>query len=71
MTRRRGLPAQNMDRKQPINKDRSNVADRSNTDRHARERRSGEGADSALANLKSIERDREQAKPSEDGSSGE
>lgn len=60
-----------MDRKQPTNKDRSNLADRSNTDRHARERRSGEGADSALANLKSIEREREQSKPPEDGASNQ
>lgn len=71
MTRRRGIPALNMDRSQPSNKDRSNMADRSNTDRHARERRSGEGADSALANLRSIERDREQSKPPEDGGSTE
>jgi hypothetical protein len=60
-----------MDRKQPANKDRSNLADRSNTDRQARERRSGEGADSALASLKSIERDRQKTQPPEDGSSDE
>jgi hypothetical protein len=60
-----------MDRRQPANKDRSNLADRSTTDRHARERRSGEGADSALANLKSIEREREQSKAPEDGGSNQ
>ena len=54
-----------MDRKQPVSKDRSNQADRGNTDRYARERRSGEGSDSALANWKSIERDREKSRPVE------
>jgi hypothetical protein len=52
-----------MDRKPPVSKDRSNQADRGNTDRYARERRSGEGSDSALANWKSIERDREKSRP--------
>lgn len=59
-----------MDRKQPSNKDRSNVADQSGTDRHARERRTGEGSESALATLKNIERDRQRAKTGDEGSSG-
>jgi hypothetical protein len=71
MTRRRGTPVVPTDRKQPPNKDRSNRADRSNTDRQAREHRSGEGADSALASLKSIERDRQKTQPPEDDSSEE
>lgn len=57
-----------MDRKQPTNKDRSNDADRAGTDRHARERRTGEGSESALATLKTIERDRARSRPAEDDS---
>lgn len=58
-----------MDNKAPLNKDRTNLADRGGTDRHARERRSGEGSESALANLKSIERDRQISKPEDDAGS--
>lgn len=58
-----------MDRKQPpSNKERSNDADRSGTDRRAREGRSGEGSESALATLKSIERDRKRSRPADDSS---
>jgi hypothetical protein len=58
-----------MDRKpQPSNKERSNDADRSGTDRRGREGRSGEGSESALATLRSIERDRKRARPIEDRS---
>lgn len=64
MTRKRQTPA--MDRKQPSNKDRTNEADRSGSDRRARQGRSGEGSDSALATLKSIERDRKRSKPADD-----
>jgi hypothetical protein len=57
------------DRKQPAAKERSNVADRgSSTDRRERERRSGEGAQSALANLRNIERDRQKSRPADDDS---
>ena len=59
-------PPLKMDRKQPTNKERSNDADSTGTDRRARERRSGEGAESALANLKNIERDRQRSRPAED-----
>jgi hypothetical protein len=59
----------NMDRKQPANKNRSNDADDSGNDRRARERRSGEGSESALATLKNIERDRRRSKPDDDGNS--
>jgi hypothetical protein len=59
-----------MDRKQPSNKDRSNDADRTGTDRRARERRSGEGSESALASLKHIERDRRRTQPPADTDSG-
>lgn len=62
--KRQTLPA--MDRKQPSNKDRTNDADRSGSDRRAREGRSGEGSESALATLKSIERDRKRSKPADD-----
>lgn len=55
-----------MDRKQPNNKDRSNDADRTGSDRQLRERRSGEGAESALANLKHIEQDRNRSRPADD-----
>ena len=58
-----------MDRKQqPSKKDRSNDADRSGTDRRSREGRSGEGSESALATLKSIERDRKRSRPTDDSS---
>lgn len=58
-----------MDRKQqPSNKNRSNDADRTGTDRRAREGRSGEGSESALATLKSIERDRKRSRPADDTS---
>lgn len=59
-----------MDRKQPTNKERSNDADRTGTDRRSRERRSGEGADSALATLKNIEQDRQRSRPLEDDGPG-
>jgi hypothetical protein len=59
-----------MDRKQPSNKDRSNDADQSGSDRRARERRTGEGSESALATLKNIERDRQRTKPADEGNSG-
>jgi len=55
--------------KQPANKDRSNDADRSGTDRRARDHRTGEGSDSALATLKNMERDRQRSRPDDDGSS--
>jgi hypothetical protein len=56
--------ARKMDGSQPANKDRSNNADRSGTDR----RRTGEGSASALANLKNIERDRQRSRPDDDSS---
>jgi hypothetical protein len=62
-------PTLKMDRKQPTNKERSNDADRSGMDRRARDRRTGEGSQSALATMKNIERDRQRTKPDE-GSSG-
>jgi hypothetical protein len=58
-----------MDRKQPSNKNRSNDADRSGADRRRSERRTGEGSESALATLKSIQRDREKIRPADDGNS--
>jgi hypothetical protein len=55
-----------MDRKQPP-KDRSNHReDRSNTARPRQPRRSGEGSESALANLKSIELERARSIPADD-----
>lgn len=57
-----------MDRKQPAHKDRSNEADRSGTDGRAKQGRSGEGSQSALATLKNIERDRKRSKPADDNS---
>ena len=57
------------DRKQRPNKERSNQADSNEPERRTRERRSGEGSDSALANWKSIERDRKRLKPGNSGSS--
>jgi len=65
MTRKRETPSP-MDRKQPSHKERSNDADRSGSDRRAREGRSGEGSESALATLKNIERDRKRSKPADD-----
>ena len=59
-----------MDVKQPANKDRSNHADRSGTDRYVRERRTGEGSASALDKLKNIERDRQRSRPGDDDGSG-
>lgn len=51
--------------------DRSNQADR-HVERQARERRSGEGAASALANLKSIELDRQRTRtPEEEEQNGD
>jgi hypothetical protein len=55
-----------MDRKQPP-KDRSNHReDRGTPPRPARPRRSGEGSESALASLKSIERERARSIPADD-----
>ena len=55
-----------MERSTPSREDdKSNAADRSGSDRGG-ERRTGEGSDSALANLKRIERDRERTRPAED-----
>jgi hypothetical protein len=62
-------PISKMDRQQPSKKDRSNDADRSSTDRRGRDRRTGEGSDSALATLKNIERDRQRSKPTDEGNS--
>jgi hypothetical protein len=59
-----------MDRKKPTDKDRSNDADRSGTDRRGRDHRTGEGSESALANLKNIERDRQRSRPADEGGSG-
>ncbi len=71
MRRRKRQPYPAMERnKQPANKDRSNEADHSGTDRRAREGRSGEGSESALATLKSIERDRKRSKPADDNPDG-
>ena len=67
MTRKR-QPKPTTDRKQPSNKERSNQADRTGADRRRWEHRSGEGSESALANLKNIERDREKTRPADDGS---
>lgn len=57
-------------RKQPA-KERSNNADRAPAqrpaERGARERRSGEGSESALAKLRCIERDRQKNRPADDG----
>lgn len=58
-----------MERSSPSQQDdKSNAADRSGG-QAGRERRSGEGSASALANLKRIERDRERTRPAEDRSS--
>ena len=62
-------PMPKMDRQQPTNKDRSNHADSSGTDRRARDHRTGEGSQSALATLKNIERDRQRSKPDDDAGS--
>lgn len=57
-------------RKHPA-KERSNNADRAPAQRQgergSRERRSGEGSESALAKLKSIERDRQKNTPADEG----
>lgn len=55
-----------MDSRNPSRQDdKSNAADR-NGGEGGRERRSGEGSESALANLKRIERDRERTRPAEE-----
>ena len=51
-----------MDARQPTSKERSNDADRGGSDPRAREHRTGEGSDSALATLKHIERDRQRSR---------
>jgi hypothetical protein len=56
-----------MDRKPPSRKERSNDADRSGTERGARDQRTGEGSESALATLKHIERDRRRSWPADEG----
>lgn len=66
MTRKRQANPQMDRKKQPSNKERSNDADRSGTDRRARDGRTGEGSASALATLKRIERDRKQSRPADD-----
>jgi len=55
-------------KQQPPPKERSNREDRNTTApaRPTRPRRSGEGAESALANLKTIERDRARTIPADD-----
>ena len=63
-------PLSKMDRKPPTDNNRSNNADQGGGERRGRERRTGEGSDSALANLKNIERDRQRSKPADEGSSG-
>jgi hypothetical protein len=68
MTRKRQAKP-TMDRKQPSNKNRSNDADRGGADRRRSERRTGEGSESALATLKSIQRDRERIRPADDSNS--
>lgn len=55
-----------MERKQPAPKDRANRDERGSVTRPIRPRRSGEGADSALANLKTIEQDRARSRPADD-----
>ena len=58
-----------MERPDPSRQDdKSNAADRGASDR-GRERRTGEGSQSALANLKRIERDRERTRPADERSS--
>jgi hypothetical protein len=64
---RKPSPSSRLDRKQPTYKERSNDADRSGTERSAREQRTGEGSDSALATLKHIERDRRRSWPADAG----
>ena len=66
MTRKRRADP-DMDRK-PSKKDRSNDADRGDTDRRTRVGRSGEGSASALATLQSMERDRKRSWPEDDTS---
>jgi hypothetical protein len=53
-------------KQQPPPKERANREDRTPAARPSRPRRSGEGADSALANLKTIERDRARTIPADD-----
>lgn len=57
-----------MERKQSSDKERSNRDDGKNASRPLRPRRSGEGSESALANLKSIERDRARTVPADEAS---
>ena len=54
-----------MDRKQPSDKERTN-SDRGGMERSRWEHRTGEGSDSALANLKTIQRHRERTRPVDD-----
>ncbi len=57
-----------MERQNPSRQDdKSNSADRGGG-QAGRERRSGEGSESALANLKRIERDRERTRPADERS---
>ena len=67
---RKSSPTSRTERKQPTRKDRSNDADRSGAERGGRERRTGEGSDSALATLKHIERDRKRSWPVDEGDAG-
>jgi hypothetical protein len=60
-----GTPAVTMERKQSPATERSNRTGR--TEAGARPRRSGEGSQSALASLRSIERDRARTSPGQDG----
>jgi hypothetical protein len=55
--------------RRPREDDKSNAADRRSGERGGN-RRSGEGAESALANLKRIERDRERTRPRDGDDSG-
>ena len=56
--------------RQPIgNKDRPNQADRLGTERRGGARRSGEGSESALASLRTMERDLAKSKPTDDDAS--
>ncbi len=67
MPRRVTVPR--IERNQPPPKERSNDADRKTSDRSTtRERRTGEGAQSALLNLRNIERNRDRSKPADDSS---
>ena len=66
---KRPKPTLKMDRQQATGKGGSIDADRTGFDRRARDKRTGEGADSALATLRNIERDRQRSKPDDEGSS--